>query len=276
MRKLLRAVALALCLCASDAAAHPGGERRLHDLHHEIERRPGDATLYLRRADLHIERGNLDAAGDDVRRARELRPDFADVDLFEGLLLVEQGRWGEATRVLTRYLDHDPRHARARTLRARAHRASGRPLRAAADMRVAFEVEPIPAHALEQARDLVAAERSEQAIAALQHAVDTIGPNVVLVDFAVRIERQRQNWGAALAWYDRMPATLLGSPIGLKRRGDLLVEAGREDEARLSYRQALEAFSRFPPARRRTPKLHALEAELRHIVKEAPGDSDAN
>jgi predicted RNA polymerase sigma factor len=56
----------------------------------------------------------------------------------------------------------------------------------------------------------------------------------------------------------------------LKRRGEILLQAGRREEARATFQRALEALRSLPPSRRHVPAMVDLEGKLLEHLKENP------
>ncbi len=79
-------------------------ERGRHDLERALASDPRLRQGWLNRAALDISEGNLDAALEAFRRARELDPDAPDTDLNIGAVLLLQGKADEAAPHLERYL----------------------------------------------------------------------------------------------------------------------------------------------------------------------------
>ena len=134
MKRLGIVLALASAIAAArPAAAHPGLHERIDAATARIAAAPGDAHLWLERAELFREHGDGDGAMADLDAARRIDPANAAIDLVLSRVLRSRGRMPDAESALDRYLSHRPSDARGFAERAsiRSHRGSA--LAAAAD-----------------------------------------------------------------------------------------------------------------------------------------------
>jgi predicted Zn-dependent protease len=167
---------------------------------------------------------------------------------------------------LTRFLADEPNHGKARFLRARARAAQGKHRAAADDYTAAIaEGTPRPELYFERARSVLALGpgSEDEALRGLDEGCDRLGTPVVLVELAITIEAERGNHAAAVTRLDALPDTLATSPAWLKRRADLLRGAGRPVESSVVYVIALWRITELQAARRNTPAMKRLEAEVR-------------
>ena len=103
----------------------------------------------------------------------------------------------------------------------------------------------------------------DEALAGLDEGIARLGPLVTLIQYAVSMEVARGQYDAALARIEALPVGVQSGPAWLARRGDILVEAGRLNEARVTYIVAKQAILDLPPARRQSRAMAALEVHLR-------------
>ena len=270
---------LALALAPAGAAAHPGPHERIAVLSLALERRPGDAALWIERAGEYLADGDAAAALRDLDRARSLAPGRADVPRVRGATLLALGRAAEAEEQLTLAVLRAPASAEARRVRARARLALGRPQAAAADFGRAVELSPAPSPddflewscALESAgAERGAAERSARA--ALERGLATLGECAALAAEAVRLDCALGAYDAALARIDRHAGAWGSDAARRARRGDVLRAAGREIEAQAEYSAALAALEAGP---RRPRGAAAMEARLRAALRDEPSVPEA-
>jgi predicted Zn-dependent protease len=259
-----------LAVAGGPVWAHPELERQIADATARIEAHPADPELRLKRGELHRLHRDWPAAEADYAAARRLDPNLAAVDLVLGTMLLEAGRAAEARVTLDRFLARVPRHATGLATRARAWVELGRPLAAAEDYTRALrslgpDERALPDYYLERARALAAAgpRHLDQAIAGLDEGLAALGQPVTLQLLAIDLEVQRKRPDAALARLERVAAAASRQEAWLVRRGEILEQAGRAEEARTAYRSALEAIERLPPGRRTTRAVERLEAEAR-------------
>jgi predicted negative regulator of RcsB-dependent stress response len=102
---------------------------------------------------------------------------------------------------------------------------------------------------------------------------------VTLQLLAIELDEKRGNVDGALARVAAVEAHANRKEAWMARRGDILAEAGRLEEAKAAYRDALETISALPPRARDNGATVDLEASVRRRLAEsaaAPqGNSDA-
>jgi tetratricopeptide (TPR) repeat protein len=237
-----------------------------------IEARPDDASLYLRRGELHRLHQDWSAAEKDYLTARKLAPDMTAVEFCLGRLNLDAGKPAQAKEHFDRYLAERPADGIARVERARALVSLGKPLAAVADYDAALAASspmtPQPEHYLERARALMAAgpENVERAIAGLDEGLSRLGDPVTLELYAIDLEVKSKRYDPALVRIDRLAAQSTRKEPWLMRRGAILEAAGRKAEALRAYRQALSAVESLPASRRGSRAVARLEAEARSAV----------
>ena len=251
-----------------DGFAHGALEAQIDKLTAEIARAPADAQLYLRRGELHRLHEEWDAALADYARAAAQAPADDRVDFLRGRALQQAGRSAQAKQALDAYVARHPGHVEARVARARALRALHDDRAAAADYRYAIErsPKPDPDLYLERARAELAAGDIAQAGEGLEAARLRLGPIASIELLAVDVEVRQGRFDAALARLDAMAARSPRKEAWLARRGDVLAEAGRRDEARTAYAAALAAIAALPPDLRSAKAIGDLEARVRRAL----------
>jgi tetratricopeptide (TPR) repeat protein len=243
--------------------AHEDAADRLHAIGHRLEATPDDPGLYLERAGLLRERGRPVEALEDCRRARALSPSAAaSADLIAAGIHLEDQRPEAALDCARRVLLEYPEHGPAHLARARALRYLGRKSEAIAtfEMVRAGAETPRPELVLEHAGLHLDAPRSAAtALGVLDEGMARIGPAPALVRLAIELEVELGRVEAALDRIDDMVRRSRRPERWLVRRGELMEEAGRCEEAAGAYRAALRAVDRLPPRHRRTAAVTALE-----------------
>ena len=264
----MRAFAALLLFVVGSAFAHGPLLEQIEKLTAEIARDPGNAQLYIRRGELHRVHEEWDAALADYRRAQTLAPAEDRIDFLRGRALQEAGRSGQAKTALDVYLARHPGHVEARVARARALRALGEYRAAVDDYAHAIEriSRPDPDLYLERARTQLAAGDPVQAIAGIDAAVERLGPIPSLQLFAIELDVQQGRVDAALLRLDVLAARSPRKETWLARRGEILAQAGRPDEARTAYVAALAALEALPPAPRHTKAIVDLEGQVRSAL----------
>lgn len=255
---------------APPALAHVALDEQIGELTHRIQHQPNDATLYLRRGELHRIRREWDAAVSDYETARRIDPEMASVDLCLGRLLLETDRPAQARAALDRFLSRRPDHAEGLVFRARSQEMMGDHLAAAADLTRAIErsappERPRPEYYLDRARALMAAGEAhlDEALHGLDAGLERLGEPVTLVLSAIELEVKAGRYDAALARVDRIATRAARKEIWLGRRAEILELAGRLDEARRCHEQTLEAIESLPSARRGAAAVLELESSAR-------------
>ena len=274
-------VVVPLAALTPPALAHPAIEVQVAALTKQIELDPGNATLYLRRGELHRVHRDWDTAMADYERAHSLDPELDIVHLSRGRMLLEAG-WPKAAKVaLDRFVSRRPDHVTARVTRARVLAKLGRYRAAAADFTRAIALiqsphKPIPEYYLERARALAAAGPAhlDQALRGLDEGVERLGPLVTLQLYAIELELKAKRYDAALARLDRIAAGAARKERWLARRGEILAHAGRHAEARAAWVQARTAIAALPPRRRGTRAVAELENRIRMALAHSPDETD--
>jgi tetratricopeptide (TPR) repeat protein len=133
--------------------------------------------------------------------------------------------------------------------------------------------QPTPEYYLERAKALEAVGETHigEALRGIDEGIDKLGPLVTLQLYAIDLEVNRQHFNAALERLDVI-APWLRPERHLQRRGEVLLRAGRVEEARISLSEALALLESHSQSQRGTPSSRALEAHLRSIIHELPLD----
>ncbi len=265
-RRRLAALLLAGCLGIAAAAASAHGElhEQIAGLDRQIAALPGDVALWLRRAELRRVHREWDAADADYAKALALDPRHPEAAWLRARAWLEAGKAAVALPELDAYLARYPDHAAARLTRARTLVALGRDALAVQDYDVALErmPDPAPDHYLElrnaqQAAGLPPATQ----LAGIERGLWRLGPVPSLEDAALDVEVRAQQWDAALARLDRQAAAASRMERWHYRRGLVLVQARRNDQAVAAFRASLAAIERLPPALR-SPRASSELADL--------------
>ncbi|MCA9771091.1 MAG: hypothetical protein KC466_01705 [Myxococcales bacterium] len=269
------ALAAAL-LSISVAYADPDLAVRIGILDDRIAEEPGNAELYLARAELYREAGDWPKVFADLDRVAAIRPDDPELGFRRGRALIDAGRVAEGRAALDRFLATHPDHAPARIERARLLARGGERDAAVRDWDAALAAasKPVPDLYLERARLLLAPPaRLDDALAGIDQGVARLGPLVTFVTFAVDAEAARARPAAAIAWIDRLPPHLRALPRWLARRAELLDAAGKKDEALVARCDALTGLRALPPSRRAAKANAELyQALAARAAGRCPGD----
>lgn len=264
LRSCLLVLAAGCCAPALPARAHGDLDLQIRVVSEEIALAPS-AALYLKRGGLHHEHEDYPHALEDYDRAEQLDPALDALWFARGRTLLKFGRLAPARAALDTFLARVPYHAEAHLLRARA--LSGQREHAAAirdfDRHLELVAEPLPECFLERAQALVALGDQTAALASLDAGLRRLGNLVTLQNAAIALELSLGRPDAALARVDRVLAGLDRKESWLVRRGEILEVAGRADEARHAYGDALSSIDRLPAHHRETKSMRDLQTRLR-------------
>jgi len=257
---------------APSIAAHPGVDEQIGRMNDLIAASPEDATLYVRRGELHRIHRDWTSAETDLLTALALEPELATAELCLARVKSDAGKPTDAKPYLDRYLKRRPNDVEALALRGRVLEAMGEHLKAAEDLTRCIENEsrdPRPENYLDRARALQAAgpEHLARAIEGLDEGRARLGDPVTLQLFAVDLEIERRNYDGALRRIDELARGSVRQEPWLVRRGTILEAAGRPTDARAAYVRAIAAIETLPKARRDTKAVSVLESEARAALQ---------
>jgi tetratricopeptide (TPR) repeat protein len=249
--------------------AHIGISGQIEKVTTRIQNDPKAPELYLRRGDLHRINGHWTEAMEDFYKARQLEPDNAAAELGMGRTAFDQGLYNRAIEHLNRALTRQPANVRGLVTRAKAHLKIGEPLAAAADYNRAIDTfnepdKPLPEYYFEGARAFEAAgvDYTGAAIQLLDDGTSRLGNVWVLEDYAIELERKRQNQDAALLRLDRVIGRSARKEALLMRRGEILLEADRPAAAEADFAAAREAIDALPARHRGSQAMKRLLADM--------------
>ena len=267
---LLLGVAICLTLIPSFVRAHEGLHEQIVAITARIKRDPKNAALYLQRGELYRLHRNWTRATADYDRASRFQPSLTIVDLGRGKMLFESRRFQQAKFVLDRFLRRQPRHVEGLITRGRVFAGIGARLEAAKDFREALALAspPEPELYLERAQVLAGDERYiQEALRGLDEGIKQFGPLVTLELVAIELELRGKNYDAALTRLDVITAQSERKETWLVRRGEILRAAGRHEEARKAFGDAIVAIESLPPERRQSRAITALQLRARSALK---------
>lgn len=248
----------------ASADAHESLLRNIAATTVAIENAPEEAALYVQRGELYRLHRDWDAARADFERAIFLEPELTAVHFYLARMYLESGKPTLALSLVTRYLGAEPDDAIAKTTRARALAALGRPLEAVHDYASALEYRPTPELYLERANVLVAGGRQHArlAVSGLEEGVATLGPIPALELRIIELELWQGRVEAALVKLDDAVARSPQEIQWLVRRAEILEGVDENERARRGYEAAREQLLRLPVHRRRTRMFHDLEMRI--------------
>lgn len=238
----------------------------------QIQQAPNQADLYIQRAELLRADSHWKQAEQDYLKAKRLAPGIAATDLGLGLLYLSTNRLQESKRSLDRFLSRQPDHAEALVARGHALSKLGNRMAAVEEYSRALKLRPDPEIYIERSRLLSAEQKLQEAVTGLNQGIQQLGPIVTLELYAIELEIQLKRYDDALTRVDRIANQSERKETWFARRGEILLQASRKEEARKAYRLALEAIQKLPQARRNNR--YTLELEERvHLALEQLRDN---
>lgn len=253
------------------SVAHDIPEGRIDEISHQIALEPHDTELLLKRGELFRLAGHYEAALNDFQQAARRGDQAGEADFQLGWTLLQLGRPAEAVPPLDRYAAAHPDDSKALATRARALVGIEDNLSAAADLSRAIALSPVPDYYLERANALAAAGEFAAAVEGLDRGLERIGAVVSLQRLAIDLDLARSNIDGALARVDSMAGITGRADIWLARRGDILLQAGRRDDAHTAYGQALAAIETLPVRRQNSSAVRDLKTHLETALRQLAG-----
>lgn len=260
--------------------AHGDLHERIVGITAEIAKTPGDATLYVARAELYRLHQEFDLAFADLDKAAELAPDLADTAYIRARVYVDLKCPQAALAAFSRHLAQAPAHVEGWVQRAQLYHALKRDVEAAADYgaAIAKAKDPLPEYYIERARLLNTLADppagGEAAVACLDEGIAKLGPIVTLELEAIAYEQAGRKWDGALKRITLLMEQTPRKESWQERKGQVLEQAGRTQEAWTAYRDGLAAIEQLPERTRVLPMTKELktrlEAGLQRVTSPAP------
>jgi tetratricopeptide (TPR) repeat protein len=270
-RNLPRLFALSALLqlaLVAQAIAHEGLHAQIAAVTAQIRSEPGNASLYLKRGELYRLHREWNLALTDYNKAEKLNSGLAEVNFGRGRTYFEAGKPQQARVWLDRLLAVRQDHVEGLVTRARVLLRLRKYNAAATDYsNVLAQVgKPKPEYYLERAEALVAGGRSNEALNGVDEGIRKLGPIVTLQLFAIDLELARKNYDAALTRVEQIATQSVRKESWLARRGEILLQAGRTDEAREAFKSAIVAIEGLPAIHRAKKATVELERRVRRAL----------
>ena len=270
LRLLSTMTSLMLLVCLEPVFAHDEPYHRINEITIQIESNPENPDLYIERGELYRLTSQPDMALSDFDWLILLDPEHITVNFHCGRLLFEAGQYQAARIALDQFLSVHPDHLQGLTVRARVLRKLKQPLQAVQDYARALSLSPYPTPVLivEQAEALVEVGEAyvDLAIQRLDEAMAKHGPLILLESCAIELELGHHHYDAALARVDRILQGMARKEKWLVRRGEILEKAGRIEEARTTYEDALQALASLPNRLQQIPASQALASHIHDLL----------
>ncbi len=242
---LMRASALLILLAlASICPAHTDLQLQIDRLTHELADDPVNTDLLMKRGDLYRRHQNWHLARGDFARVRQLQPDHAYVDWFEGRLEVEAGEPQKGIALLDKFVRHNPQHVIALQNRAQGLLLLGQPLPAAHDYLLVVQHSKTPGPELYRAcaSAYMAAGKAyyEQAMDVVREGLNKVPGEISLTGLGVDISLARSDLNSAQTLIGNLPGPVLGLQQWQVRTSMLDCLAGRKELAAKGFTDVIE------------------------------------
>ena len=254
-------------------AGHEDIEKQIRSITERLQSDPKNATLYLKRAELHRQHEAWKQALSDFEIAEKVDPSLPGVTLGRARVAFDRGQDEASLELVDKLLKQDPGHVPALLLRARCFASLNRPAEAksAYDAFLAKCETPLPEHYVERAEAVAAAGKASlpEAIRSLDEGIRQLGDLASLHTRALEFEQKSGDQPAALVRVRRFLEVNPNHVPWLVYKGEIQAELGRRDEARAACREARLAIRKLPAQRRRSAamedilvKINTLEATM--------------
>lgn len=282
---LLALLAMLLLIQPRQVRAHGDLDLQIDAVSAQIDQQPNVAHLLLKRAELYRNVEHFLFANDDLNQAADLDPSLAAVHLARARNYLEWKKPALGLPEAEAFLATGPERQQrvlAQEVRGQLLIQLGRPLEAADAFSDAIELSTPPSPDLYMFR--VAAYKAAgdaylpAAITSLDEGIARLGPAISLIEPALELEIRLQRYDAALDRIHRIVTTFPRTEAWLARRGDVLKLAGRNEQARAAYEQALEKIATLPERHRTTQATANLAQRIHSRLQEisAPATAAAN
>ena len=261
-------VLLALLFFTGQALAHGSLHHQIQDLNTTMLREGKSAKLLVKRGRLQLEHGNNKAATQDFLLALKLDPEERSAYYYLAEQAYKQKRYPEARRNAERFLaklrGEPGAIVRGQSLFGQILLAQGQYRAAETAFRSAVDqaAEPSPEHYLNLADAQTKAGATAEAISSLDEGMQRLGMLNVLQNKSISVSIESKAWDSALTRLDAMIVQGQGLPELYLRKARILLAAERQATAHKAAQMGLASIEQIPAARRETPAMNQLRAEL--------------
>lgn len=280
----MRLLAMVLLCLPLHVLAHGDAHERIHQIDAQLERKPGNADLHLRRGQIYLEERHAAEARADFERALVLDPGLhaARYFLSDALLLSGQPAPAE-TQVLQFIQAQAPEQkgalSRGYWLLGEIRFALRRPVEAVAAYEQAFShtAEPTPSHYRSYIDACLAAggQHLDEARLVLDQAMAKGGAVDALLEMAVEVEMKAGHTESALRRMESWIAQGKSLPFLHYRRAEILAGAERLPEARQALAVAGAALADIPERRRKSKAYAELARQISALGERVGGQVKA-
>ena len=170
------------------------------------------------------------------------------VDLGRGKLWLDSGEYEKAKRALEIFLSKEPNSYEGVITKARVFVKLNQTEDAVRYFTKAISLAPRDSSEiyLERSRTLVSGDKIPEALLALDEGIDKTGGLVTLQSEAIELELKLGNFDSALARLDRLAAGMPRKEMFLLRRAEVLLQAGKPCDARVSLLESQKLYEELP------------------------------
>lgn len=261
------AVLVAIALVPA-ARAHDDPGHHRDEVSKRIDEAPGDASLYILRADLSRALGDWIPAVQDLQTASRLDPGRAEVDFLLARVSYEAGNDETALDAADRFAARRPSDAAGPLLRARILMRLGRKAEATESFTTGIRLAKAsgghaqPDDYLDRARCQASAGDAasvDAAVRGLDEGAADLSGAIALELLAVDLEVSRSGHDAAVQRLAAIESRATRKETWAARRAEVLEKAGREREAAAAWRECLAAIAALPERLRGSRSVRDLE-----------------
>lgn len=258
-------LSLALLAAGPDRVlAHEDLTARILLLTAQISTNQNNVDALIQRGDMYRLHGNWAEARNDYAAAEKLAPDSGAILLSRAQLHVDMGEYPAARVALDQFLARFPTNSVALLGRARVLARLGERPAAIADYSRAITVaaSPQPEEFLERASLQASEFGVDEAIQGLDEGLARLGWVVTFQKAAIDYELKRQRPDQAAVRLETIIARANRKESWLAWKGEILLAAGKPQEAQEVFDAALKAIDALPPRMRTSPGMVQLHAKV--------------
>ena len=286
MKKVILLFSILFPWVASPVSAHPD---LLAQIVQDLEKDPENIPLLIEKAETLIDMEIYDEAEATLTFIKQLRPEAtAKSTLLQILLTFSKGETEKAYEMSDQGLKEFPNSHALWDMRGQMFREDERISEAIEAFSKGLELNEEAASGYYMRLAGLILERDEEgdpdkALGLIQDGLDRLGPHSGLIQFRIRLNRDLENYDAALEDIDRLEERFGFQMNFATDRARILTSAGRNEEAIEAYDQAIDYIDADPAnaekkyMQRTKARLEEAKVELRQpkeqeTEKEEPDD----
>jgi tetratricopeptide (TPR) repeat protein len=261
-------VFFALFFFTGQALAHGSLHDQIRDLSTTMRQEGKSGKLLVKRGRLQMEHGNNKSATQDFLSALKLNPEERSAYYYLAEQAFNQKRFPDARRHAEKFLamlkGEPGAIVRGQSLYGQILLAQGQYRAAETAFRIAVDQadEASPEHYLHLADAQGKAGATAEALSSLDEGMQKLGTLNVLQNKSISLNIESKAWDDALKRLDGMITKGQGLPELYLRKARLLLAADRQPAAQEAVQAGLASIDQIPAARRETPAMNQLRAEL--------------